>query len=95
MPDGAPFGRLAVHADYTHVIFIGINELIMAAAAVTRYSIGGDGYQDPVAFDKVFEVNVTTGLPVFDENGLPVPTFTPMIEVRADVSFFKTITQKE
>ncbi|CAM9737497.1 unnamed protein product [Ectocarpus sp. 4 AP-2014] len=66
--------------DYTHVIFIGINELIMAAAAVTRYSIGGEGYQDPVAFDKVFEVNATTGLPVFDENGLPIPTFTPMIE---------------
>ncbi|CBJ32467.1 expressed unknown protein [Ectocarpus siliculosus] len=66
--------------DYTHVIFIGINELIMAAAAVTRYSIGGEGYQDPVAFDKVFEVNATTGLPVLDENGLPVPTFTPMIE---------------
>ncbi|CAM9491960.1 unnamed protein product [Ectocarpus sp. 12 AP-2014] len=66
--------------DYTHVIFIGINEPIMAAAAVTRYSIGGEGYQDPVAFDKVFEVNATTGLPVFDENGLPVPTFTPMIE---------------
>ncbi|CAN0082397.1 unnamed protein product [Ectocarpus sp. 6 AP-2014] len=66
--------------DYTHVIFIGTNELNRVVEAITRYSIGGEGYEDPVAFDKVFEVNATTGFPVLDESGLPVPTFAPMIE---------------
>ncbi|CAM9982631.1 unnamed protein product, partial [Ectocarpus fasciculatus] len=66
--------------DYTHVVFIGSNELIRVAQAFGRYSIGGEGYVDPVAFDKVFEVNATTGFPVFDESGLPVLTFTPMVE---------------
>ena len=69
-------------ADYTHVIYIGSNELGAAVRAITRYSIGGAGYQDPVAFDKVFEVDAETGFPVVDDDGLPVPTFQPMIEVR-------------
>lgn len=50
------------HADYTHVIFIGTNELTRVIQAITRYSIGaqiiGPTYQDPVAFDRVFEVRV-------------------------------------
>ena len=76
--------------DYTHVVFIGSNELIRVAQAFGRYSIGGEGYVDPVAFDKVFEVNATTGFPVFDESGLPVLTFTPMVEVRIDVLYHLT-----
>ncbi|CAM9813602.1 unnamed protein product [Ectocarpus sp. 4 AP-2014] len=66
--------------DYTHVVFIGANELNRVVEAITRYSTGGQGYQDPVAFEKVFEVDATTGFPVLDESGLPVPTFAPMIE---------------
>ena len=41
-------------------------------AAFTRYSLGGDGYVDPVAFDNVFEFN----------NGNLELTFAPMITVR-------------
>ncbi len=51
--------------------------------AITRYSLGGAGYQDPVDFDKVFEVDPVTGIPVLDDDGLPVPTFQPMVEVNA------------
>ncbi|CAM9756137.1 unnamed protein product [Scytosiphon promiscuus] len=59
--------------DYTHVIFIGTNELSRVVQAITRYSLGGEGYVDPVAFGNVFELDA--------ETGLPVPTFEPMIEL--------------
>lgn len=53
-------------ADYTHVIFIGTNELNRVIQAITRYTIGaaliGPTYQDPVDFDRVFEVGVV-GIP--------------------------------
>lgn len=46
--------------DYTHVIFLGSNELNRVVQAITRYSLapalGLANYQDPVAFDMVFEV---------------------------------------
>lgn len=60
-------------ADYTHVIFIGANELSRVVQAITRYTLGGEGYVDPVDFNLVFDINADTGL--------PEPTFTPMIEV--------------
>ncbi|CAB1116699.1 unnamed protein product [Ectocarpus sp. CCAP 1310/34] len=66
--------------DYTHVAFIGANEMNRVIEAITRYSTGGQSYQDPVAFEKVFEVDATTGFPVLHESSLPVPTFAPIIE---------------
>ena len=57
---------------YTHVIAIGANDMNRVLAAVNRYGIGGDGYVDPVAFENVFEV----------VDGVPSPTFEPMIRVR-------------
>ncbi|CAN0244602.1 unnamed protein product [Scytosiphon promiscuus] len=59
--------------DYTHVIFIGSNDPGGAADAITRYSLGGEGYVDPVDFDNVFELDA--------ETGLPVATFEPVIEL--------------
>lgn len=53
-----------------------------AGQTIERYSLGGAGYQDPVDFDMVFEVDAASGFPVLDDNRLPVPTFAPMIEVR-------------
>lgn len=55
--------------DYTHVIFIGTNELNRVVQAITRYALGaaivGPGYQDPVDFDRVFEVQqMGCGCPV-------------------------------
>lgn len=67
--------------DYTHVIALGTNDLVHAGQAISRYSLGGVGYQDPVDFHMVFEVDAASGFPVLDDNGLPVPTFAPMIEV--------------
>lgn len=53
-------------ADYTHVIFIGTNELNRVVQAITRYALGatlvGPTYQDPVAFDRVFEVHTIRGV---------------------------------
>lgn len=60
--------------DYTHVIFIGTNELSRVIEAITRYTLGGEGYVDPVDFFDVFELDADTGL--------PSPTFEPMIQVR-------------
>lgn len=79
------FRRFLRSADYTHVVMIGTNEITRVVDAITRYSLGGVGYQDPVDFDKVFEVDPATGFPVLDEDGLPVPTFAPMIEVSVPV----------
>lgn len=59
--------------DYTHIIFVGANDLGNLALALSRYQIGGAGYVDPVAFENVFEV----------VNGVPSPTFEPLIRVRA------------
>ncbi|CAM9971094.1 unnamed protein product [Scytosiphon promiscuus] len=59
--------------DYTHVIFIGANDLFRAVDAITRYSLGGEGYVDPVDFDNVFELDA--------ETGLPVATFEPASEL--------------
>lgn len=68
--------------DYTHVILIGNNDLLRASEAITRYALGGAGYQDPVDFDMVFEVDAATGFPAVDDNGLPVPNFAPVVEVK-------------
>eukprot|EP00752_Nemacystus_decipiens_P008408 g7518.t1 len=66
--------------DYTHVIFLGNNDLFQAAEAILRYAAGGAGYQDPVAFDLVFQTDNVTGLPVLDDNGQPIPNFEPAVE---------------
>lgn len=60
--------------DYTHVIALGINDLLLTSFAMSRYALGGADYQDPVAFDMVFQTDNVTGL--------PVATFAPMVEVR-------------
>lgn len=67
-----PYALCDTHADYTHVIALGSNEPNRVLDAVTRYSIGGAGYVDPVAFENVFEI----------VNGVPSLTFEPMIRVR-------------
>lgn len=56
-----PYHYYYLHrADYTHVIFIGTNELSRVVQALSRYALGaalvGPNYQDPVDFDRVFEV---------------------------------------
>lgn len=61
--------------DYTHVIAIGNNEPNRLLQAFARYSAGGDGYVDPVAFDDVFVAN----------NGTLEFSFVPMITVRAAI----------
>lgn len=44
-------------ADYTHIIYIGNEDLNSHTAASVRYSIGGEGYVDPyVPFDLLFDV---------------------------------------
>ncbi|CAM9397410.1 unnamed protein product [Ectocarpus sp. 6 AP-2014] len=44
-------------ADYTHIIYIGNEDLNSHTAATVRYSIGGEGYVDPyVPFDLLFDV---------------------------------------
>lgn len=40
---------------------------------MSRYVLGGDGYDDPVPFDLVFQT---------DDSGESVATFEPMIKVR-------------
>lgn len=47
--------------------------MLLASFTMSRYGLGGDGYQDPVPFDLVFQIDNTTGL--------PAATFEPMIEV--------------
>lgn len=54
---------------YTHIISIGGNDFGNVGDAVTRYSLGGDGYVDPVPFEKVFEI----------VNGTVQPTFVPFL----------------
>lgn len=63
-------------ADYTHVIMLGSNDVLRVTEAMTRYSIGGPKYSDPVDFFDVFEVDPVTGT--------PSPTFGPMIVVSFD-----------
>ena len=58
--------------DYTHVIALGGNEPIRVLQAIARYTIGGTGYEDPVAFADVLEF----------VNEVPTPTFEPVIAVR-------------
>lgn len=54
------FPALLHRTDYTHVIWIGTNELNRVVQAITRYSIAAalslTTYQDPVDFELVFEV---------------------------------------
>ncbi|CAM9627570.1 unnamed protein product [Ectocarpus sp. 4 AP-2014] len=66
--------------DHTHIIALGINDLLLASWAMTRYALGGAGYQDPVALDLVFQTDNVTGLPILDDSGLPVATFEPAID---------------
>lgn len=63
---------------YSHIIAIGGNEPSSLLDAVTRYTIGGAGYVDPVAFENVFEV----------VDGVPTLTFEPMIRVRVQSMLF-------
>eukprot|EP00752_Nemacystus_decipiens_P008410 g7520.t1 len=65
---------------FTHIIALGINDLLLASWAMMRYALGGADYQDPVPFHLVFETDNVTGLPVLDDNGLPVATFEPAVE---------------
>ena len=58
--------------DYAHIIALGINDLILARLAMSRYALGGSGYVDPVPYDLVFET---------DDSGESVATFEPVIEV--------------
>ena len=60
------------YTDHTHIILIGSNEPFRLFDAFTRYSVGGDGYQDPVDFDMVFKT----------VDGKPEITFEPMVRVR-------------
>lgn len=62
-------------AGYTHAIALGANDLRRLGEAATRYSLGGDGYVDPVPFDKIFEI----------VNGTAQISFVPVITV--SVSF--------
>ncbi|CAM9275156.1 unnamed protein product [Laminaria digitata] len=55
--------------DYTHIVFIGANEPSRLLQAVLRYTLGGVGYVDPVAFENVFELKGQT----------PSLTFGPMV----------------
>ena len=64
--------NVVLRTDYTHIIIIGSNELRRLFSAFSRYTLGGEGYVDPVAFENVFEV----------EDGVPSLTFEPMITVR-------------
>ena len=59
--------------DHTHIIALGINDLLLAGFTMSRYVLGGDGYDDPVPFDLVFQT---------DDSGESVATFEPMIKVR-------------
>lgn len=61
------------HTDYTHIVLIGANDLSRALEAFLRYSAGGDGYVDPVAFEDVATV----------VNGTLEFTFVPAITVSA------------
>ena len=63
---------LALGTDHTHIIFTGSNDLSGFLQAASRYSIGEDGYVDPVAFDNVFEF----------VNGFPSLTVWPVVRVR-------------
>lgn len=74
---GAPPPR----ADYSHVIALGGNDVLQALEALVRYSSGGASYEDPVAFDLIFQTDNVTGFPVLDGEGLPVPNFAPVVEV--------------
>lgn len=51
---------------------IGSIEPTRVLEAYARYTAGGDGYVDPVAYENVFE----------DVDGVPTLTFAPMIRVR-------------
>ena len=57
--------------DYTHVIVIGANDLAELFQAFGRYTLGGDGYVDPVAFEDVFDVI----------DGVPTLSFAPVKKV--------------
>ena len=57
--------------DYTHIINIGNNDIKELLWAFSRYTIGGDGYVDLVAFEDVFEVI----------DGVLSLTFAPMMRV--------------
>lgn len=57
--------------DYTHIIAFGGNDLGAVGSAISRYSMGGVGYVDPVATENVFEL-------VY---GTLQPTFSPLITV--------------
>ncbi|CAM9196585.1 unnamed protein product [Laminaria digitata] len=68
------FNDVLDHTDetlgYTHVINIGNNDMGAVFSALNRFTIGGAGYVDPVAFENVFEVI----------DGVPTLTLAPGID---------------
>ena len=66
--------------DYTHIVAIGGYEPAQLLSALARYTAGGTGYVDPVAFEDVFEVT----------DGVPTLTFAPMIRVSGSGVFCGT-----
>eukprot|EP00903_Cladosiphon_okamuranus_P016937 g15612.t1 len=66
--------------DYVHVIAFGGNDVLQAIEAIGRYTFGGAGYQDPVGFELLFQTDNVTGFPVLDDEGLPVPSYAPVVE---------------
>lgn len=64
---------LRCRIDHTHIIAAGFNDIAGMLEAVSRYRMGGGaGYVDPVAFENVFDI----------VEGVPQPTFEPVIRVR-------------
>ncbi|CAM9307731.1 unnamed protein product [Ectocarpus fasciculatus] len=57
-------------ADYTHVVYIGNEDINTHSAAVDRYAIGGEGYVDPVPFDQLYDVT---------DDGTATLTYEPVI----------------